>query len=93
IAPPTIGVTLNMAGRVPVDLVESNGRTLPEVAVPLAATVTPQQAKANLAHDSRAAAAASGESHDGHTTPEEHVLSEAETVVSDEGENLIGNHS
>jgi small-conductance mechanosensitive channel len=90
ISPPSTGVTLTLAGRVPVDLVETNGQTTPKAAAP---TVTPQQAKANLIHDSRAAAAASGDSPDGHATPEQHVLSEAGSTVSDEGENLIGNHS
>jgi hypothetical protein len=75
---------------VPVDLIETNGQNAPKGAAP---TVTPQQAKANLIHDSRAAAAASGDSPDGPATPEQHVLSEAESTVSDEGENLIGDHA
>lgn len=91
IAHPTIGVILTTAGRVPVDLTGSNGQGPPAAAVPPASTVTPQQAKANLVHDSEAAAAASGESENGRATPEEHVLSEAGSAVSNEGENLINN--
>ncbi len=50
--------------------------------------VSAAQAEANLRHDTRAAEHASPVD-DGHRTPIEHALKQAESRVSDEGENLL----
>ena len=55
------------------------------------ALLTPAQAHANLAHDTRAAAAAGDDpSVTLRDPPMEHVLAEAEAGVSAEGHDLIG---
>ncbi|MBX6316174.1 MAG: mechanosensitive ion channel, partial [Isosphaeraceae bacterium] len=89
ITPPTAGVTVAVAGRVPIDLrrVADDGNGHARALRP-GALVSPEQARANLDRDTRAAAAASTDRPDEHL-PMEHVLKEAESTVSSEGENLL----
>lgn len=91
IAPPPAGLTLTVAGRVPVEVHDVDGHAAGPAAVRPGALLSPEQARANLAHDTRAAAAAGDDP--GVTSrdpPMEHVLAEAETGVSAEGHDLIG---
>lgn len=88
ISPPPTTATITIAGRVPVDLSEVDGHAARTLVHP-GSVVTKAQAEANLRRDSRAAAKVSIEPAEGEATPAEHVMNEAETRVSDEGENLL----
>lgn len=93
IAPPPAGVQVTVAGKVPVAILgrdeARNGRQAATAVVARAGSaVTAEQASANLAHDARAAVA-EPTADAGHANPMEHVLQEAESTVSGEGENLI----
>jgi small-conductance mechanosensitive channel len=90
ITPPPTSVMLSVAGHVPVDLFETDGRARVETVAP-SAIVTAEQAKANLRHDTRAAEKAVITPDGEHQTPMEHALSQAEHV-SDEGTNLLQEH-
>jgi small-conductance mechanosensitive channel len=90
IVPPPAGMLLTVAGRVPVQVIESDGHA-PHAEGRACPVVSPEQAHANLMTDTRAADAASPVPKNGRSTPMEHVLSEAETRVSDEGDNLLAN--
>ncbi len=91
ISPPPTGVTVTLAGRVPVEMSPGDGEPRAELA-PAAlpgASVTPEQARANLLQDTRVADRASVEDSDAQDNALEHVLSVAQDNVSDEGENLL----
>lgn len=92
IAPPAAGVTLSVAGRVPVAVCETRKEAEPPSA-PATRVVTAEKAEANLRKDTRAAAEAASITDNGRPTPLEHAMSQAETHVSDEGMNLIKNGS
>jgi small-conductance mechanosensitive channel len=89
IAPPPMGVVVSVAGRLPVDVTEVEGHARAETVLRPGAIVTAEQAEANLRHDTRAADRAAVAPTNGHQTPVEHALSQAESHVSDEGANLI----
>jgi small conductance mechanosensitive channel len=89
ITPPPTGVVVSVAGRVPVDVSEVDGHVRAETILRPGAIITAEQAEANLRHDSRAAARAADAPANGQQTPMEHALSQAESHVSDEGENLL----
>jgi small conductance mechanosensitive channel len=91
IAPPPMGVVVSMAGRVPVDVTELENHVRTDTVLRPGAVVTVEQAEANLRHDAKAAVRASVAPSNGHQTPMEHALSQAESRVSDEGQNLIQN--
>ena len=55
--------------------------------------VTADQARANLRHDSHAAATASAETDDTHVNLMEHALNVSEDRIGDEGENLLDEDS
>jgi hypothetical protein len=74
---------------VPVDVSQADGQACDTAAIRPGAVVTNEEAAANLRRDRHAAANASVSPPQGKATPMEHVLSEAETHVSDEGENLL----
>ena len=89
ITPPPTVATITVAGRVPVDISEADGRAANTLVHP-GTVITNEQAEANLQRDSHAADHALIEPASGMETVEEHVMNEAETRVSDEGENLLG---
>ena len=91
IAPPPMGVVVSVAGRVPVDVTELENHVRTDTVLRPGAVVTVEQAEANLRHDARASVRASVAPSNGHQTPMEHALSQAESRVSDEGQNLIQN--
>jgi small-conductance mechanosensitive channel len=92
ITPPPKGVLLSVAGRVPVEMAEPNGRSRADEC-PAAAVVTADEARANLRRDTRAAENASATPEGDGQTPLEHAMSQAETHVSEEGTNLLKNGS
>lgn len=90
IAPTPAATAVSVAGRVPVELSRAGDREGKAPAPRAGASLTAEQVRDNLRHDTRAAdnaAAPSG----GEPTPMEHVLQEAEKAVSDEGHNLLVN--
>ncbi|MDR3636827.1 MAG: mechanosensitive ion channel [Isosphaeraceae bacterium] len=89
IAPPPLAATVAIVGKVPVDVSEVNQHSCDNEIIRPGAVISNEQAAANLRRDRHAAATAKVAPTDGHETPMEHVLSEAETHVSDEGENLL----
>jgi small-conductance mechanosensitive channel len=88
ITPPPASATLTVAGRVPVELTRADRRGVREVIVH-PGHITAEQARANLLHDTRAAAEASTLAHDGRETPMGHVLHEADGWDGEEGTNLL----
>jgi hypothetical protein len=80
---------VSIVGRVPVDVSEVETHAGDNAVIRAGAVVSNAEAAANLRRDSRAAAKVTIVPADGHETPMEHVLSEAETHVSEEGENLL----
>lgn len=89
IAPPPTSVMVSVLGHVPVDVYEADNRNRADAVVRPSAIVTPEQAKANLRQDSRAADVASAAPTPGHDTPVEHVMNQAMANVSEEGTNLL----
>ncbi len=89
IAPPPWAGTLSILGRVPIDVSEVETHTCDNASLRPGVILTSEEAEANLRRDRRAAANATIAPKNGHETPMEHVMSEAETHVSDEGENLL----
>lgn len=95
IMPPPVSALVSIVGRVPVEMVQTPSHEAPppaaiEVARP-GSVVTPEQAQANLEKDAAAVETANAEPPPDRPTPIEHVLHEAETRVSEEGTNLLGN--
>jgi hypothetical protein len=89
IAPPPMGVLVSIVGRVPVELLEVNGRSQPATALRPRAVVTPEQADINMRLDKKVAEALSAVPANGETSVVDHVMNSAETHVSDEGTNLL----
>jgi small-conductance mechanosensitive channel len=92
IAPPPASVLVSVVGHVPVEVSEADGHPRPEPPLRPCSIVTAEQAKANLRHDTRAAANGSTLPTNGRHSPLEHAVNQAESHVSDEGENLLGDH-
>ncbi len=94
ITPPPTGVSVTIAGRIPIDLARDDGDGRGPKATEKAPTavgtgpaVTAEQAADNLRRDARAAQAA--DETPTHPDAMEHVLDVAGNAVSDEGENLL----
>jgi hypothetical protein len=92
IAPPPTSVMVSVVGHVPVDVAEVDGHARPDATLRPCAIVTAEQAKANLRHDTKAAANGSTLPTNGRHSPLEHAVNQAESHVSDEGENLLEDH-
>jgi small-conductance mechanosensitive channel len=92
ITPPPSSMLVSIVGRIPIDVSRADGRDQPEAALRPGAIVTAEQARANLRHDSKAAANGSARPTNGAQTPIEHALNQEETHVSDEGANLLAGH-
>jgi small conductance mechanosensitive channel len=89
IAPPPMGVLVSIIGRVPVELLDVNGRSPSEATLRPRAVVTPAQADVNMRMDKKAAENLSAVPANGETSVVDHVMSSAETHVSEEGTNLL----
>jgi small conductance mechanosensitive channel len=89
IAPPPMGVLVSIVGRVPVELLEVNGRSQLETALRPRAVVTPEQAHVNMQMDKKAAETLTAVPANGETSVVDHVMNSAETHVSEEGTNLL----
>jgi len=89
IAPPPMGVLVSIVGRVPVELLEFNGRSQPATALRPRAVVTPEQANVNMQMDKKAAETLTAVPVNGETSVVDHVMNSAETHVSEEGTNLL----
>jgi small conductance mechanosensitive channel len=89
--PPTNIVSLSIVGRLPVEVARVSTQELPEEPARPTVIVTQEQAEANLHRDSRAAASATIDT--GSATPLQHAQTSGDTQVSDEGENLLKEHS
>jgi hypothetical protein len=89
IAPPPMGLMISLVGRVPVEVFQADGRPVPEAVLRPDAVVTAEQAKANLRLDQRVAEHLTAVPAEGEKTVVEHVLSEEEHHLSEEGRNLL----
>jgi hypothetical protein len=84
-----MGVLVSIVGRVPVELLEANGRSQPATALRPRAVVTPEQANVNMQMDKKAAETLTAVPVNGETGVVDHVMNSAETHVSEEGTNLL----
>ena len=89
IAPPPIGVLVSIVGRVPVELLEINGRSQAETRLRPRAVVTPEQADINMRKDEKAAESFTAVPNNGATSVVDHVMNSAQTHVGKEGTNLL----
>jgi small conductance mechanosensitive channel len=89
ITPPAASVSVSVAGQVPVVVTEADGEAPAAGVVRSGTAVTPEQAEANLRHDTKAAEGAADAPAGGRPTPAEHALNVAESCVTDEGANLL----
>jgi small conductance mechanosensitive channel len=89
IAPPPMGVLVSIVGRVPVQLMEVNGRSQPEPLLRARSVVTAEQAEVNLRLDKKAVATLSAVPAGDETSVIDHAMNSAETHVSDEGTSLL----
>ena len=89
IAPPPMGVLVSIVGRVPVELLEVDGRSQLETTSRPRAVVTADQADVNMRRDKIAAETLTAVPANGETRVVDHVMNSAETHVSEEGTNLL----
>ena len=89
IAPPPMGVLVSIVGRVPVELLDVNGRSQPQTSLRPRAVVSPDQADVNMRKDKMAAESLTAVSANGETNVVDHVMNSAEPHVSEEGTNLL----
>jgi small conductance mechanosensitive channel len=89
IAPPPMGVLVSIVGRVPVELLEVNGQSQSHTTLRPRSVVSPEQADVNMRMDSKVAASLTAVPVNGETSVVDHVMSSAETHVSEEGTNLL----
>jgi hypothetical protein len=89
IAPPPMGVPVSVVGRVPVELLEGDGRPQPQASLRPRVVVTPEQAEFNLHRDKKAAESLTAVPANGETTIVDHVMKTPHTHVKEEGTNLL----
>ena len=84
-----MGVLVSIVGRVPVELLDVNGRSQPQTSLRPRAVVSPDQADVNMRKDKMAAESLTAVSANGETNVVDHVMNSAEPHVSEEGTNLL----
>ena len=89
IAPPPMGVLVSIVGRVPVELLEVNGQSQSHTTLRPRSVVSPEQADVNMRMDKKVASTLTAVPVNGETSVVDHVMSSAETHVSEEGTNLL----
>ena len=84
-----MGVLVSVVGRVPVEVYEADGRFETEPILRNRAILSQEEAEANLQRDKQVAETLTAVQTNGEKTVVEHVLTDAEIHVSEEGASLL----